>query len=72
MFLDAHASDARATATIGPTAAATTHRVAAIFGAPTADASEWDCSRNGENKSPSQPPSAAHIPAATIRTRTEF
>lgn len=72
MFLDAHASDARATATIGPTAAATTHRVDATSGAPTADASEWDCSRSGANKSPTQPLSAARISAATIGTRTEI
>lgn len=51
MFLGVLASDAPATVTIGPTAAVTTHRVAAISGDPTADANEWGFSRSGESKS---------------------
>jgi hypothetical protein len=51
MFLGAHAFVALATATTGPTDAATTRRVAATSGDPTAVANAWACSRNGENKS---------------------
>lgn len=67
MFLGARAFAARPTATIAPTDAATTHRVAAISGDRTVAANEWACSRSGENKSSSQPSSAAlrSVPAAT-------
>lgn len=52
MFLGELASDDQATATIDRTAAVRIPHVAAIFGAPTADASAWDSSRSGGNKSP--------------------
>ncbi|CRL04632.1 CLUMA_CG017700, isoform A [Clunio marinus] len=50
LFLGVLASDGQETAIIGQTDVATTHHVAAISGAPTVDVSEWDCSKNGENK----------------------
>lgn len=50
MFLGEHASGVRETVIIGRTDAVQMLHAVAISGDLIADVSEWDCSRNGENK----------------------
>ncbi|KAK7067727.1 hypothetical protein SK128_018771, partial [Halocaridina rubra] len=69
IFLGDHASVALEPAITDPTTAATIPHVVAICGVPTADASAWDSSSNGENKRALnfRPLPESHLPLGKLR-----